>query len=88
MLEASMQGCQGFPSVGANLTIDLHVPHSPQPDETHSFQQRQMKESPQQPRVETEVQLRFATASVLTLYNRDKGQGSFISARCSHGSDA
>ena len=82
MWEASMQGRQGLPHIdGTNFKVNISQPHQCQPDETHSFQTRQHHESPQQARTDTEVNIRFATANVLTLYAGDKARGNYVSAR-------
>lgn len=82
MIEASHQQTPGMPTISdQHCLVNVAPPLAQRASSLNQpFVRRQMQESPQQARTTVSVELKFATANVLTLYDNDHHLHGYISA--------
>ena len=83
MVEASYQQAPGLPTISdRHFLVNAASPLAQRaPSANQPFMKRQLQESPQQARKVVSVEVRFATANVLTLYDSNQNAQGYISAR-------
>lgn len=90
MIEASRQQAPGLPTISdRHFLVNVASPLAQKASsDNQPFLRRQMQESPQQARTTVSVEVKFATANVLTLYDSNRNaHGYFRKTGSAHGAD-